>query len=168
MPDVSPHPTPQALTLFGHGRLPEVQAAAVAAHLETCPACRNIVAELPADSFLSRVRAARPNADALAPAPPPADVPPELARHPKFRVIRELGRGGMGVIYLAEHRVMEKPVALKVISPAVLDNAGAWPASRPRSRPPAFWTTPTSPVPTTPTGPANCTSSSWSLSRDKA
>jgi hypothetical protein len=125
MPDVSPHPTPQALTLFGHGRLPEVQAAAVAAHLETCPACRNIVAELPADSFLSRVRAARPNADALAPAPPPADVPPELARHPKFRVIRELGRGGMGVIYLAEHRVMEKPVALKVISPAVLDNAGA-------------------------------------------
>jgi hypothetical protein len=113
------------LALFGHGQLSEVQAAAVAAHLETCPGCRNIVAELPADSFLSRVRAARPSADALAPAPPPAGVPPELARHPKFRVVRELGRGGMGVIYLAEHRVMEKPVALKVISPAVLDNPGA-------------------------------------------
>jgi hypothetical protein len=53
------------------------------------------------------------------------DLPPELANHPKFRIVRELGRGGMGVIYLAEHRVMDKPVALKVISPAVLDNPTA-------------------------------------------
>jgi formylglycine-generating enzyme required for sulfatase activity len=52
-------------------------------------------------------------------------VPPELANHPKFRVVRELGRGGMGVIYLAQHRVMDKPVALKVIRPAVLDNPDA-------------------------------------------
>ena len=39
---------------------------------------------------------------------PPANVPPELANHPKFRIVRELGRGGMGVIYLAEHRVLEE------------------------------------------------------------
>jgi serine/threonine protein kinase/formylglycine-generating enzyme required for sulfatase activity len=51
----------------------------------------------------------------------PVNVPPELANHPKFRIVRELGRGGMGVIYLAQHRVMDKPVALKVISPALLD-----------------------------------------------
>jgi hypothetical protein len=118
MPDVSTHPTAQALAQFGHGKLPEAQAATVATHLETCADCRQAVAALPPDSFLSKVRAA-------APAAPRADVPPELASHPKFRIIRELGKGGMGVIYLAEHRVMDKPVALKVISPAVLDNPDA-------------------------------------------
>jgi serine/threonine protein kinase/formylglycine-generating enzyme required for sulfatase activity len=57
--------------------------------------------------------------------PDPANVPPELANHPKFRIVRELGRGGMGVIYLAQHRVMEKPVALKVINPSFLDHPNA-------------------------------------------
>jgi serine/threonine protein kinase/formylglycine-generating enzyme required for sulfatase activity len=57
--------------------------------------------------------------------PSPSTVPPELANHPKFRIVRELGRGGMGVIYLAQHRVMEKPVALKVINPSILDNPNA-------------------------------------------
>jgi serine/threonine protein kinase len=56
---------------------------------------------------------------------PVPDLPPELAGHPKFRVVRELGRGGMGVIYLAEHRVLDKPVALKVLNPDVLDNPQA-------------------------------------------
>jgi len=141
MPEVSTHPTAQALALFGHGKLSEAQATTVAAHLETCADCRNAVAGLPADSFLGKVRAAKPGGTVLPPprpgaaanvmgkAPPPAalpaDVPPELANHPKFRIVRELGRGGMGVIYLAEHRVMEKLVALKVISPAVLDNPDA-------------------------------------------
>ncbi len=68
---------------------------------------------------------AAPVAAASSEAQPLADLPPELAGHPKFRILRELGRGGMGVIYLAEHRVLEKPVALKVINPAVLDNPDA-------------------------------------------
>jgi predicted Ser/Thr protein kinase len=138
MPDVSAHPTAQQLVLFGHGRLPQAQAATVAAHLETCADCRQAVANLPPDSFFDKVRGARtsatvppsgaPAAEALRGAvsgPAAADVPPQLANHPKFRIVRELGRGGMGVIYLAEHRVMDKPVALKVISPSVLDNPTA-------------------------------------------
>jgi len=145
MPEVSSHPTAQALALFGHGKLSEAQAATVAAHLETCADCRSAVAGLPADSFLGKVRAAKPGGSSVPPAAsparpgiapsvlgkptvppaPPANVPPELANHSKFRIVRELGRGGMGVIYLAEHRVLEKLVALKVISPAVLDNPDA-------------------------------------------
>jgi serine/threonine protein kinase len=100
MPDAQSHLTPQELTAYRDGRLPEAAAAAVADHLAACAACRG----------------------AAAPAP---NLPPELADHPKFRIVRELGQGGMGVIYLAEHRVMDKPVALKVISPSVLDNPTA-------------------------------------------
>src|SRR5262249_5573427 len=98
------------------------------------------VAALPPDSFLGKVRAAKPGSSSLppsrpgaagsvpdqsAPTAPPPDVPPELANYPKFRIVRELGRGGMGVIYLAEHRLMDKPVPLKVISAAMLDHPDA-------------------------------------------
>src|SRR5439155_2950945 len=40
---------------------------------------------------------------------------PELVDHPRYRVVGVLGAGGMGVVYRAEHRLMERPVALKVI-----------------------------------------------------
>src|SRR5688572_21358808 len=35
----------------------------------------------------------------------------------KYRVDRELGRGGMGTVYLATHLGTERPVAIKIISP---------------------------------------------------
>ncbi len=35
----------------------------------------------------------------------------------KYRIDRELGRGGMGTVYLATHLGTERPVAVKVISP---------------------------------------------------
>ena len=50
----------------------------------------------------------------------PLDVdvlPADLAGHPRYRIIRLLGQGGMGAVYLAEHPMMGRPVALKVIHP---------------------------------------------------
>jgi hypothetical protein len=54
--------------------------------------------------------------------------PPELADHPRYRVLRLLGAGGMGTVWLAEHRHMRRPVALKVIRrELVRDDATALP-----------------------------------------
>ncbi len=139
------HPTPQELTDYGRGELADSAGAAVAAHIEVCADCRDALVGLAPDSFLAKLRAARPASSSTPPqslptrstlsasatrgptaaAEPLPEVPSELADHPKFRILRELGRGGMGVIYLAEHRVLEKPVALKVIHPAVLDHPEA-------------------------------------------
>jgi hypothetical protein len=79
-------------------------------------------------------------AETLAPTPPPAlavgtgpgsaflvppGVPAALAEHARYRIIRPLGQGGMGSVYLAEHRQMERQVALKVINPDLINNSEA-------------------------------------------
>src|SRR5262249_53577158 len=53
-----------------------------------------------------------------------AGVPPELAEHPRYHILELLGSGGMGAVYKAEHRLMERPVALKVISPDLMKRPG--------------------------------------------
>jgi len=41
----------------------------------------------------------------------------------KYQVTRELGRGGMGTVYLANHLGTERPVAIKIISPQYMQKA---------------------------------------------
>ena len=55
----------------------------------------------------------------------PSAVPPELAGHPRYQVLALLGQGGMGAVYKAEHKRMERIVALKVIRPGYIGNAAA-------------------------------------------
>lgn len=43
----------------------------------------------------------------------------------QYRLIRPLGRGGMGHVYLAEHALIKRPVALKVIRPDASDQPEA-------------------------------------------
>ncbi len=143
MPDAMTHPSLQELSDFGLGRLSAEAATTIAGHLETCPACQQAVAELPPDSFLGKVQAAKPGqssmpqgrstarADAVdwsnATAVPPEGLPPELAGYSKYHFVRELGRGGMGVVYLAEQTLMKRRVAIKVINPGVLAHPSALP-----------------------------------------
>ena len=52
-------------------------------------------------------------------------APPELANHPDYEIIKQLGQGGMGTVYLARNRMMDRMEVLKVISKALLDRPGA-------------------------------------------
>jgi predicted Ser/Thr protein kinase len=53
------------------------------------------------------------------------DLPEDLLKHPRYRIVELLGRGGMGDVYRAEHKVMDRPVALKVIKPQLVQNDAA-------------------------------------------
>ncbi len=147
MPDALIHPTPQELMAFGLGQLPEAAAAAVADHLAVCPVCRQAVENLPSAAFPSKVQAARPGDSSVPPGrsatllggtsgpanerraspAPAAGLPPELVNHPRYRIVRELGRGGMGVVYQAVQTLMDRPVAVKVINPSLLAHPDALP-----------------------------------------
>ena len=56
---------------------------------------------------------------------PIISVPPELANHPDYEVLNELGQGGMGTVYLAKNRMMDRLEVLKVINKALLDRPAA-------------------------------------------
>jgi serine/threonine protein kinase len=52
-------------------------------------------------------------------------LPPGLVDHPRYEILQYLGGGGMGAVYKALHRVMDRVVALKVINPAYISRADA-------------------------------------------
>jgi formylglycine-generating enzyme required for sulfatase activity/tRNA A-37 threonylcarbamoyl transferase component Bud32 len=52
----------------------------------------------------------------------PGTLPEAFGR---YLVLRELGRGGMGIVYQARHTVMDRQVVIKVVSRALLDNPDA-------------------------------------------
>ena len=140
-PVTTPHPTEQTLVAYGLGKIADADADAVARHLEACAACRGRVAGLSADSFVGKLRAGnRPGvvvvtessrvAAAPRPTPDPPAVPAELLALAQYADLKELGRGGMGVVYLARNVKMARLEVLKVVQRSSLERAGAGAVAR--------------------------------------
>lgn len=136
------HPGSQVLQAYGLGQLDGSRLQEVEAHVGGCIDCLALLDEYPSDPFVSALRSAyaippadvqaQPLAETSAPFldnagtdSDPPEVPPELEGHARYRVSRLIGRGGMGAVYEAEHTLMERTVALKIISPRLLEHAGA-------------------------------------------
>ncbi len=145
------HPALERLLAWRVGRLPAAEAEEVQRHVAACDSChaladalqpellRTLLTPVPGDT--PTTPAEMPTAIHLVGTPPsppllrggqggvaPADVPgvpSELIDHPRYRIIGLLGVGGMGSVFKAEHRMMERFVALKVINRALTGDAGA-------------------------------------------
>jgi len=55
------------------------------------------------------------------PATEPVEVSTGVVIDQRYRVQRLVGRGGIGLVYLCHHEVLEKPVAMKVLRPEYAD-----------------------------------------------
>src|SRR5438067_10532599 len=138
MSDLRTHPPDSVLDDFLLGKLPDADHAWVEEHLAECGECLARAAAARTDTLTDLLAAtarsavagsaagATPDPSAaltpsvLAPTlswesaePGDDDQPAALAGHPKYRVVRRLGTGGMGTVWLAEHAVMNRPVAVK-------------------------------------------------------
>ncbi len=54
----------------------------------------------------------------------PAQAPDEMGRLGPYRVLRQIGAGGMGMVYLGEDPDLRRPVALKVMNPFLASQDG--------------------------------------------
>jgi serine/threonine protein kinase len=141
------HPSLERLSAFDSGRLRDAEWDEIERHVAHCATCCSELEALPEDNFAALLRAsagkstappsceskqtpagsAVNSADTLprrAKATAP-DIPPELATHPRYRILELLGSGGMGTVFKAEHRLMERVVALKIIRKDLMDRPAA-------------------------------------------
>ncbi len=107
-------PTEQELSAFHLGDQPEPVQDAIADHLETCVACELVLRRLEAgtDHILAALRGngAEPADDALDDDAPDVEICP-----PGYELLAILGEGGMGIVYKARHRQLDRLVALKML-----------------------------------------------------
>jgi uncharacterized protein (TIGR03067 family) len=117
------HPPLERLAAFRVGNLSPEESTAIEEHVAACDACCASLKSLPDDSLIFLLRRSLDTTETEAATEP--GIPSGLADHSRYRLCELLGVGGMGAVYKAEHRLMERTVALKVISRNLIDRPAA-------------------------------------------
>lgn len=124
-------PPSQLLVEFSVGRLDEASAETLYQHLETCVICRATVAKVPPDGFVDLVIKveSRGESDRSSAFDDSSEVRISkdgvaFAAGDNYEVVRALGRGGMGVVYLARNLMLDRLEVLKAVDRALLARPG--------------------------------------------
>lgn len=121
----------ETLQAYWEGRLPNESIDSVEAHLSECSRCSSLVHEIEAkplqDDFLGPLRSMQSASNSPIEDIPGANMTPQIPlpgwmgplevdqRIGPYRLLEPLGVGGMGSVYLAEHTVLHRQVAMKLL-----------------------------------------------------
>ncbi len=119
----------ELLRQFAQGRLDSEAEVRLALRIEESPQLQSRLAAISSDGFLDRVKnlAASSRVEAVTSTPggmpgsssddiPVEGIPSELIDSPDYQILKELGRGGMGVVYAAKYLPMGRIEVLKVLN----------------------------------------------------
>ncbi len=145
-----PCPSRDRLLAYALGKLPQQEFESVSRHVAACPECESTVAGLDSaeDTLLAGLRERQPAPDPVVaepelkqaadavrklgqPGATASTAPLDPARRPartslgQYRLLSRLGQGGMGTVYKALHTDLQKLVALKVLSPHLVQDRQA-------------------------------------------
>jgi tetratricopeptide (TPR) repeat protein/predicted Ser/Thr protein kinase len=104
------HLDPDTLAAYVDGRLPAVDLGRADRHIDACASCRVELSALAATASQPRATSAATGA-------------PESATIGRYHVLREIGRGAMGIVLRAYDPELARPVALKLLRGDSLDAA---------------------------------------------
>lgn len=105
------------MSAFNLGQLARDDALAVEHHIDDCQTCCETLLGLASeDTFVALLREADRQRNLPAEGNSTSGgIPVPLVEHPRYEIVRTIGRGGMGEVYEARHLMMDRRVALKVI-----------------------------------------------------
>ncbi|HEY1189386.1 MAG TPA: zf-HC2 domain-containing protein, partial [Gemmata sp.] len=130
----APCPGADRLAAFLHEELSAAQLRAIESHVSLCAACGEVLHRLDAASdepmremFAGLVAGTLDDSDfermmraaerAFAPRASAKEEPPPPERVGQYQLFERLGRGGMGVVFRAQHLRLKKWVAVKLLPP---------------------------------------------------
>lgn len=127
------HPSVEDLTAFSVGQLPAEKAATVESHIGECtPCCETLMGLSTEDTFVGLLKETRDPVDGVTIgvsecSAHDGDVQSRmvLVDHPRYQIEELIAKGGMGEVFKAKHRMMDRTVALKVISQQLTRNPEA-------------------------------------------
>lgn len=112
------HPSLQVIERFAQGSLSLAEAARWEQHFAACQECGQKLGQVGSNHFMQLIQQSSQHETQFKPPETTIDfpeLPAEMRSHSRYAIQSKLGHGGMGMVYQATHRLMDRSVALKLV-----------------------------------------------------